>query len=247
MKQVAYELHVALRKAGEKGPYTLVGHSLGGLLVRVYANQYPKEVAGLVLVDSTHEDTVLMFKGQLKRMRELAQDRPLPPLRTTITPAEKELSAEEKQQVENILKQRGALQLRAPYNRLPAELQTARLWALGQPRSYTANNAPYLSEEFAEMYAARQPQPCPLGEKPLVVLRPGSSGNPPPGIAAAEWQRLNEEKREQNVDFTKLSRNSKLIVAERSGHHIHLGEPAIVIGAIRQVVEAAPRRIKLRP
>src|SRR5262245_4424213 len=36
-RQVAYELHTALQKAGEKGPYLLAGHSLGGLMIRVYA------------------------------------------------------------------------------------------------------------------------------------------------------------------------------------------------------------------
>jgi pimeloyl-ACP methyl ester carboxylesterase len=50
------DLHLLLGKSGEQPPYILVGHSLGGLLVRRYADRYPDEVAGLVLVDSAHED-----------------------------------------------------------------------------------------------------------------------------------------------------------------------------------------------
>jgi pimeloyl-ACP methyl ester carboxylesterase len=45
------EVHAALKNAGVKGPYVLVGHSLGGLVARVYAGKYPTEVAGLVFVD----------------------------------------------------------------------------------------------------------------------------------------------------------------------------------------------------
>lgn len=50
------DLHELLRRSGENGPYVLVGHSLGGLLVRRYAMTYRSEVAGLVFVDSAHED-----------------------------------------------------------------------------------------------------------------------------------------------------------------------------------------------
>jgi pimeloyl-ACP methyl ester carboxylesterase len=247
-RQIAYELHTALRKAGEKGPYVLVGQSLGGLLIRVHASQYAKEVAGLVLVDSTHEDTVLMMNGKFQRMRELSRGRTIPPIRTTISAAEKELSAEEKQRTENFLKQIGAPKIGAPYNRLPADIQAMRLWVLAQPRHYTADSYTYFEEEFAEVYAARQKQVYALGDIPLAILltKPGY-GNPPPGIAAEEWKRINEEKRQQKVEFTKLSRNSKLMVAENSGHHIHLDEPAVVTSAIQQVVGAVRRRTKLLP
>jgi pimeloyl-ACP methyl ester carboxylesterase len=47
----AKELHTLLITANEAGPYVLVGHSLGGYTVRVYANDYPSEVSGVVFVD----------------------------------------------------------------------------------------------------------------------------------------------------------------------------------------------------
>lgn len=50
-REFAKELHALLTKANEPGPYVLVGHSLGGYTMRVYAHDYTKEVAGLVLVD----------------------------------------------------------------------------------------------------------------------------------------------------------------------------------------------------
>jgi pimeloyl-ACP methyl ester carboxylesterase len=54
-KHVATELHAALQKAGIKPPYVLVGHSLGGPFVRVFANMYPSEIAGMVLIDPAQE------------------------------------------------------------------------------------------------------------------------------------------------------------------------------------------------
>lgn len=54
--QIVEELRALLRKAGVPAPYVLVGHSFGGLNVRLFASKYPKEVAGIVLIDSSTED-----------------------------------------------------------------------------------------------------------------------------------------------------------------------------------------------
>jgi pimeloyl-ACP methyl ester carboxylesterase len=50
--QFAKELHTLLQNANVPGPYVMVGHSLGGLIVRIFAHDYASEVAGVVLVDS---------------------------------------------------------------------------------------------------------------------------------------------------------------------------------------------------
>lgn len=62
-QQIAGELHTLLGNAGIDGPYVLVGHSFGGLYVLMYADLYPNEVGGMVLVDSSHPE-------QSKRMSE---------------------------------------------------------------------------------------------------------------------------------------------------------------------------------
>ena len=67
------ELHTLLSNAGVPGPYILVAHSYGGLIVRAYTRQYPSEVAGLVLVDTPEESSifradVLDFYGKARML-----------------------------------------------------------------------------------------------------------------------------------------------------------------------------------
>ena len=56
-REFAKELHTLLANANEPGPFVLVGHSLAGYTMRVYAHDYPEEVAGLVLIDPQNLST----------------------------------------------------------------------------------------------------------------------------------------------------------------------------------------------
>jgi pimeloyl-ACP methyl ester carboxylesterase len=51
--QTAADLHTLLNRAHIPGPYVLAGHSFGGLYILAFAAQYPDQVAGMVLIDST--------------------------------------------------------------------------------------------------------------------------------------------------------------------------------------------------
>jgi pimeloyl-ACP methyl ester carboxylesterase len=91
---VARDLHKLLSASGHPPPYVLVGHSAGGLDVRVFNGMYPNEVAGIVLVDPTPEDIperspdwlqrpVLLateFAGAVGLVRLFAPDPGPPPL-----------------------------------------------------------------------------------------------------------------------------------------------------------------------
>lgn len=59
------DLDALLGAAGVPGPYVLVGHSYGGIIVRLYAAMYPDEVAGLVLVDASHEEQTARYQAAL--------------------------------------------------------------------------------------------------------------------------------------------------------------------------------------
>lgn len=63
--QVTDGLRELLRTADVPSPYLLVGHSLGGLYARHYAQRFPDEVAGLLLLDPAHEDYNTYMPQQL--------------------------------------------------------------------------------------------------------------------------------------------------------------------------------------
>jgi pimeloyl-ACP methyl ester carboxylesterase len=60
---IADDLHKALQAAGEKGPYVMVGHSLGGPYLMSFAKQFGADVTGVVFVDASHPD-------QQRRLKE---------------------------------------------------------------------------------------------------------------------------------------------------------------------------------
>ena len=62
IQAIAEELHALLPTADFDPPYVLVGHSLGGIIVRQFATQYPEEIVGMVLVDSSQGDIRARFQ-----------------------------------------------------------------------------------------------------------------------------------------------------------------------------------------
>jgi pimeloyl-ACP methyl ester carboxylesterase len=61
------DLRAVLEAAGLEPPYVLLGHSWGGLVARVFAHRHPEQVAGLVLVDATHEDMITRLATVMNR------------------------------------------------------------------------------------------------------------------------------------------------------------------------------------
>jgi pimeloyl-ACP methyl ester carboxylesterase len=70
--QFARDLHTLLQNANVQGPYVMVGHSLGGFVVRIFAQDYASEVAGVVLVDSMNPKQVTQSQSNfLARLTSL--------------------------------------------------------------------------------------------------------------------------------------------------------------------------------
>jgi pimeloyl-ACP methyl ester carboxylesterase len=75
---VAAELHTALHNAHLSPPFILVGHSLGGPFIRMFATRYPSEVAGMVLVDPTQEELIAWAKEHAPDDHPKAEHAPRP-------------------------------------------------------------------------------------------------------------------------------------------------------------------------
>jgi hypothetical protein len=121
--------------------------------------------------------------------------------------------------------------LEEPLDRLPQELHAARLWAsrkLLAERDVASLAATDESwrQEFIALRRERLHQAHALGSLPLIVLG-----------------RKQSAKRQKELDdLTALSSAGKLIIAENSGHEIHLYRPELLVQAIREVVNAARQK-----
>lgn len=67
-------LYTLLNKVGLQPPYLLVGHSLGGLYVNLFARMYPHEVMGIVLLDATAPDDVRLLPQEQGALQQVAQN-----------------------------------------------------------------------------------------------------------------------------------------------------------------------------
>ena len=76
--QVTDELRAVLQTIGGPAPYVLVGHSLGGAYVQRYAQRFPEEIAGMVLLDPAHEDWNLYMPEGLQIRAEDRREVELP-------------------------------------------------------------------------------------------------------------------------------------------------------------------------
>jgi pimeloyl-ACP methyl ester carboxylesterase len=76
--EVVDELRALLRVAALPGPYVLIGHSLGGLYARRFAQLFPGDVAAILLLDPAHEDLNANLPEVAKRASEEWKTRPMP-------------------------------------------------------------------------------------------------------------------------------------------------------------------------
>jgi pimeloyl-ACP methyl ester carboxylesterase len=228
--QLNLELHDALAKLGEHGPFVLVGHSFGGPVVRNFARVYPNAVAGIVFVDAAHEgQRVGIGGGKTIRLGDGAKGRDIPaPHEDTSVSDKPTVRAED---LPGELKH-----LDSMYKVLPPDQQTMHLWAQELPGVYDAENSEtQWSEEYFAKWLAT-PQAGVLGAIPSIVLsrvnggyRDGSSD-----IPAAQREK---ERKEGQAKLVLLSSNSKQVLVH-SGHNMHLEAPEDVGNAIREVVGA---------
>ncbi len=208
-KVIAQELHALLQAADVVPPYVLVGHSMGGFDVRLYASLYRDQVAGMVLVDASHPDQENRFPPEVKNM-EGTWLREAEFLEYTMPFGVPRLLG---------LCEEDPVQRAAECNFHSARENVAELKAV--------------SESAAQ--AAATPS---LGDMPLTVLshdpeKPSSEF--PPDLAKPindAWEKMQEE-------MVHLSTRGTQTIVKNSSHYIQIDQPAVVIDAVHAVVEQA--------
>jgi len=214
---MAAELHTLLVNANIQGPYVLVGHSMGGMLVRVYAHNYPDKVAGLVLVDSAHEEGYIRLPFLTKVDQIMTrQNRMFAFLSST------GLMAMMPQSIPNPGLPDDA------YAQYQAILATSSYFETG----IAEMNA--VEESYTEVRALHITS---FGNLPLIVLRRGR-WDVIPFFSDVENQQAWAVSQELQSELAALSSEGKQIVAEQSGHTIQIDQPELVIDAVREIVDA---------
>lgn len=226
--QICRELHALLANARIEGPYVLVGHSFGGLNMYLYASMYPEEVAGLVLLDALSKDVHLHVPREFgyfivaNRLKYLLFSR-LTRLGVT----------------RFYLRVKGADAAQDFIVHLPLELRQAVI------AGYLRKTFVAAGRESAALRASVEQVrlAAPLRDIPLVVVAHGIpemfSGLP----SAAEAARAEQRWQTMQMELAQLSPSGKFLVAEKSGHKIHIDQPELVVEVIRQVVAAARMNI----
>jgi pimeloyl-ACP methyl ester carboxylesterase len=224
--QITTELHTLLESTGVEKPCILVGASFGGHTVRLFAKNYPDEVAGIILLDARHEAIDSKMPPAWKRMESTGKG-----MNQAMLQASKAGAL-------NLLgRMMGEKAAPPTVSKLPAELRTMYLSVGYQPK-YFQNNLDELAaiaESDQQVSASGN-----LGSLPLIVVRHGIpdlfARMPADQAIKAEqvWQEL-------QTDLTRLSSNSQLIVADKSGHAIQNDQPELVVDAIRQMADTVSK------
>lgn len=237
LRQIVYELHTLLTQAGEQPPFVLVGASYGGWVVRLYQLTHPTEVAGLVLVDPGANDPArLMPDGQVVRSSSLSRGRGIPAVKTSGPLREADIPPAALAQIRAGLASASARANEPPRDKLPRAAQEMRTWALGRVGHVVAAVNSFEAEELAELRVTSAREAAALSVLPLVVITRGIADESDEGAAAREV-----EHRQDHASQAALSRRGQLLIAERSGHHVPLDDPALVTRTIRDVLNTIRR------
>jgi pimeloyl-ACP methyl ester carboxylesterase len=231
--RIADELRVLLDRGGVSPPFVLVGHSFGGLVMRIFAARYRNDVSGLVLVDPAHpEDWVTPApKEQIKIDRGIRLCRS--GAMAARFGAARLVSALVTLGLFGVARglativSRGGLSredegVLAPFWKLPPETRKPlrKFWTQEKFFAALGSQIASISTSAAETLAASAGG---YGDLPLVTI---SSTNP------------GDYRLRQQEALARLSHRGRHVVASNSSHWIPLDQPQVVIDAILEVLNA---------
>ena len=234
-------LHALLETAGEGPPYLMVGHSMGGVFVRAFAGEYPQEVVGMVLVDSSHEQQNRGIPAELEEIAafqtELA-NKSLPILQGAATLG--------------LLRVSGYLEPNFTFLGMPDDQREPVLAQFYRSAFYGA-----MKREVAlgEICLNQPGELKSLGDMPLIVLSAGQDAHEmyedlallepyldsPSQLTLEVVGSMVDRYNENQDELAALSTRGQRIAVEDSGHNIHLDQPQVVVDAVREVFEQVPR------
>lgn len=212
--RIVGDLKAGLKVAGIAGPYVLVGHSMGGYDMRLFANLHPEEVVGMVLVDPSIDGNEA-------------------PLRA-VSPAFVKAMAEFHATAGKCIRAAAEGQM-TPEHPIYAECGSP---PLDSPMASGALARTALSEQLSMDDSSRQvlaSEPA-SSALPLIVLTAGGQNGPETGMAEAERMALSAVTRENHAAIAARSSAGTHRVVEGAPHMIQMAKPDAVVGAILEVM-----------
>jgi pimeloyl-ACP methyl ester carboxylesterase len=218
-KGVAEDLHAALEKAGERPPFVLVGHSLGGPYAMTYTKYFGDQVAGMVMVDASHPD-------QLERLGKIAPAAGAMPVTAM--------------KVTAALGWTGIVRfvgMRAPAqpNQTAEDARTQAAF-ISTSIHGAVKELEALPATLAEAGTFRT-----LGDRPLVVLtamKPmGKAELAALKVDSAKAHAFKDAWRAMHVEEASWSTRAEHSLVFDASHYIQFDRPDMVIGAVQRVVD----------
>lgn len=222
-QQIVTELNTLLRRAGEQPPYILVGHSYGGVLIRLYASQYPAEVSGLVLVSARHEDFFKRMPPAILKIDQGNYQRAK--LLSIVTPFGFTRLAGQMQWIKSF---------ETYLSPLPDSAQAmVRATLIYSPQHWqtTVAERDLIEQSFDAVRVVHLPPSL-----PVIVLTAANGieawntpDNPLDQPTRDEWMALQRE-------LSLITERSQWMIVDQSGHYIQLDRPDAVSKAIQDVM-----------
>jgi pimeloyl-ACP methyl ester carboxylesterase len=228
-ENVAEDLHRLLGAAGVKPPYLMVGNSLGGANVQVFAYRYPAEVKGLVLVEPQHEDETSRLdtasQGNLNKIYAMVAEQN----NYCLAAARKGLKPGSEEQMNCIGN---------PADNYGPALGAAVRSATSRPAYWRTAIDEWDAIKVSDEQLRRLRRP--FGDLPVVVLTRGVS---PYAVPGKPQSALNKAMEDENLAIHKeiaaLSTRGKQRVVPGAGHVIHADKPQAVVDAVLEVLNEA--------
>ncbi len=209
-EQIVSELHLLLHTAQMmQPPYILVGHSFGGANMRLYANTYPDEVMGIILVDACHEDQSFDDGSSGRSLLTIAKDYLCNSVFFHHIGLSRWFMAENLKPFFSPL--------------MPQELRDVIIAKASSVKSLKAqdNEMFFLKKSLAQLKKSKNV----LSNKPLIIITAEETNKDP------SWQAY-----QKRLVF--LYSIGKQIIAKGSSHMRNIEKPEVIISAINEIIKS---------